>query len=104
VKIKRKAAVATPRTFGTPSRRKKSNGKIRREANYGTFIRPKTLPLTFSGGAEMSIGTILLIILILILIGALPRWGYSRGWGYGSSGILGVVVVVLLVLALMGRL
>jgi len=52
----------------------------------------------------MSIGTILLIILILILIGALPRWGYSRGWGYGSSGILGVVVVVLLVLALMGRL
>jgi hypothetical protein len=52
----------------------------------------------------MSIGTILLIILILILIGALPRWGYSRGWGYGPSGILGVVVVVLLVLALMGRL
>ena len=51
----------------------------------------------------MSVGTILLIILILILIGALPNWGYSRGWGYGPSGIVGVVVVVLLVLLLMGR-
>ena len=51
----------------------------------------------------MSVGTILLIILILILVGALPNWGYSRGWGYGPSGILGVVVVVLLVLLLMGR-
>ena len=51
----------------------------------------------------MSVGTILLIILILILVGALPSWGYSRGWGYGPSGILGVLVVVLLVLLLMGR-
>jgi hypothetical protein len=51
----------------------------------------------------MTVGTLLLIILILILIGALPRWGYSRGWGYGPSGILGVLLVVLLVLALMGR-
>ena len=51
----------------------------------------------------MSVSTILLIILILILIGALPNWGYSRGWGYGPSGIVGVVVVVLLVLLLMGR-
>jgi Protein of unknown function (DUF3309) len=51
----------------------------------------------------MSVGTILLIILILILVGALPNWGYSRGWGYGPSGILGVLVVVLLVLFLMGR-
>jgi hypothetical protein len=51
----------------------------------------------------MSVGTILLIILILVLIGALPNWGYSRGWGYGPSGIVGLVVVVLLVLLLMGR-
>ncbi len=48
--------------------------------------------------------TILLVILILILIGALPTWPYSRGWGYGPSGILTVVVVVLLILLLMGRL
>ena len=52
----------------------------------------------------MSVGTILLIVLILILIGVLPTWGHSRGWGYGPSGILGIVVVVLLVLLLMGKL
>lgn len=51
----------------------------------------------------MSLGTLLIIILILILIGAVPAWPYSRGWGYGPSGILGVVLVILLVLLLMGR-
>jgi hypothetical protein len=51
----------------------------------------------------MSLGTILLIILILILIGALPNWGYSSGWGYGPSGVAGVLVVILLILVLMGR-
>ena len=51
----------------------------------------------------MGIGTILLIILILLLIGALPSWPYSSGWGYGPSGLLGVIVIVLLVLVLMGR-
>ena len=49
----------------------------------------------------MSLGTILLIVLILILIGALPTWPYSSGWGYGPSGIAGVVVLVLVVLLLM---
>jgi hypothetical protein len=48
--------------------------------------------------------TILVILLILALVGGLPRWGYSRSWGYGPSGILGVVVVILLVLWLLGRL
>ncbi|HET9045811.1 MAG TPA: DUF3309 family protein [Casimicrobiaceae bacterium] len=52
----------------------------------------------------MSIGTILLIILILVLVGALPSWPYSRGWGYYPSGIAGVVVLVLIILLLMGRL
>ena len=51
----------------------------------------------------MSLGTILLIILILLLIGAVPSWPYSRSWGYGPSGLLGVVLVVLIVLLLMGR-
>ena len=51
----------------------------------------------------MSIGTILLIILILVLLGAIPTWPYSRDWGYGPSGIAGVVVVILLILLLMGR-
>jgi Protein of unknown function (DUF3309) len=52
----------------------------------------------------MTLGTILLIILILLLIGAMPTWGYSRGWGYGPSGILGVVLIIVLILFLMGRL
>jgi hypothetical protein len=52
----------------------------------------------------MTLGTILLIILVLLLLGALPTWGYSRGWGYGPSGILGLVLVVVLILFLMGRL
>jgi hypothetical protein len=51
----------------------------------------------------MSIGTILLIILILILIGALPAWPHSRSWGYFPSGIAGVIVIVLIILLLMGR-
>ncbi len=50
------------------------------------------------------LGTILLILLILLLIGALPSWGYSRGWGYGPSGLLGLVLIVIVVLLLMGRL
>ena len=49
------------------------------------------------------LGTILLIILILLLIGALPTWGYSRGWGYGPSGLLGVILIVIIILLLMGR-
>jgi len=52
----------------------------------------------------MTIGTILLIVLILILIGALPTWPHSRSWGYGPSGIAGTIVVILLVLVLLGRL
>jgi hypothetical protein len=52
----------------------------------------------------MSLGTILLIILIILLIGAIPSWPYSRGWGYGPSGILGVVLIVVIVLLLMGAL
>ncbi len=51
----------------------------------------------------MSLGTILLVILILALVGALPTWGHSRSWGYGPSGGLGLVVVILLILVLTGR-
>jgi uncharacterized protein DUF3309 len=51
----------------------------------------------------MSLGTILLIILIVILIGALPTWPYSSGWGYYPSGGLGLVLVIVLILLLLGR-
>jgi hypothetical protein len=52
----------------------------------------------------MSIGTILVIILVLILVGALPTWPYSGGWGYYPSGIAGLVVLILLIMLLTGRL
>ena len=52
----------------------------------------------------MAISTILLVILILVLLGALPSWPYSKGWGYYPSGIVGVVVLILIVLLLTGRL
>jgi Protein of unknown function (DUF3309) len=51
----------------------------------------------------MSLGAILLIVLILMLLGAIPAWPHSRGWGYYPSGGLGLVVIVLLILLLMGR-
>jgi hypothetical protein len=54
--------------------------------------------------SEVVMSTILLILLVLLLVGALPAWPYSRGWGYYPSGGLGLVVVVLLVLLLAGRL
>jgi hypothetical protein len=49
------------------------------------------------------LGTVLLIVLILLLVGALPTWPHSRAWGYGPSGALGTVLVVLLILVLIGR-
>jgi Protein of unknown function (DUF3309) len=49
------------------------------------------------------LGTILLVILVIVLLGALPTWPYSSGWGYYPSGGLGLVVIVLLILVLMGR-
>jgi hypothetical protein len=51
----------------------------------------------------MSVGAILLIIVVLLLLGAIPRWPHSRSWGYAPSGIVGTVLIVLLILFLMGR-
>ena len=51
----------------------------------------------------MSIGTILLIVLILMLVGALPTWSHSKNWGYVPTGGLGLVVIIIIVLLLMGR-
>jgi Protein of unknown function (DUF3309) len=51
----------------------------------------------------MSIGTIILIVLVLMLVGALPTWPHSSGWGYYPSGGLGLLVLIVLVLVLMGR-
>jgi hypothetical protein len=51
----------------------------------------------------MTLGTVLLVLLVLLLIGAIPSWPYSRGWGYGPSGILGVILAVVLILFLTER-
>lgn len=50
------------------------------------------------------LGTILIVILVLMLFGALPTWGHSRSWGYGPSGTVGLILVVLVVMVLTGRL
>ncbi len=52
----------------------------------------------------MSIGTILLILLILLLVGAIPSWPHSKSWGYAPSGALGIVLIIVIVLLLTGRL
>ncbi len=49
------------------------------------------------------LATILIVILILLLLGALPRWPHSMGWGYGPSGLLGLVLIIILILILLGR-
>jgi hypothetical protein len=51
----------------------------------------------------MSLGTILLIVLVLMLVGAFPSWPHSKSWGYGPSGGLGLILVIIIVLVLMGR-
>jgi hypothetical protein len=52
----------------------------------------------------MTLGTILLIVLILMLVGVIPTWPHSRGWGYAPSGVLGLVLVIVVVLLLLGKL
>jgi hypothetical protein len=49
------------------------------------------------------VGLIIIIILILLVVGAVPRWGYSRGWGYGPSGLLGLILIIIVILVLLGR-
>ncbi len=52
---------------------------------------------------RMGLGTILIILLILALVGVLPTWGYSSSWGYGPGGLVGLILVVIIILALLGR-
>jgi len=52
----------------------------------------------------MSLGTILLIIIVLVLLGVIPTWPHSRGWGYGPSGIFGAILVIVVILLLLGKL
>jgi sterol desaturase/sphingolipid hydroxylase (fatty acid hydroxylase superfamily) len=70
--------------------------------------RNQTTPLRVLRGAWfkeviMTASTVLIVILILVLIGALPSWGYSRNWGYAPSGLLGVALIIVIILMLTGR-
>jgi len=49
------------------------------------------------------VGLILIILLILLVVGAVPRWGYSRSWGYGPSGLLGLILIIIVIMVLRGR-
>ena len=66
-----------------------------------SYDAPDPLPSLLLASRHMPIGTILLILLILLLLGAIPSWPHSRSWGYGPSGGLGLIVVIVLILVLM---
>jgi hypothetical protein len=74
---------------------------LRHGWKYARYRR--ALLITGRGRPTMGIGTILFIVVVLLLVGALPTWGYSSGWGYGPSGGLGLVLVILLILLLLGK-
>jgi sterol desaturase/sphingolipid hydroxylase (fatty acid hydroxylase superfamily) len=56
-----------------------------------------------SGSMTMSLGTILLVVLLLILVGVIPTWPHSRGWGYAPGGVIGTILIIVLILFLLGR-
>jgi Protein of unknown function (DUF3309) len=66
-------------------------------------MQPRVRELRVGERGRQAMGTILLIILILLLIGALPRWPYSTGWGYYPAGGLGLLLIIILILVLLGR-
>jgi uncharacterized membrane protein YkgB len=67
-----------------------------------SYLVKSFLPANFQTGIFM-LGTVLIIVLILLLLGSWPAWPYSRGWGYYPSGLLGVVLIVIVILVLLGR-
>lgn len=86
----------------------RTDGSIRSTYPHGVVVRFEDLrPISIirftSKESDMSLGTILLIVLILFLVGAFPSWPHSKSWGYGPSGGLGLIVLILLILLLMGR-
>jgi len=75
----------------------------RRPIFLDVVLEEQFLSLSNLGSYPMSVGTILLIILILLLLGVLPTWPHSRGWGYYPSGGIGLLLLIVVILLLMGR-
>jgi hypothetical protein len=69
----------------------------------GDFGLPGTGYAFRNGGKKMSLGTIILIVLVLLLVGAIPSWPHSRSWGYAPSGVLGTILLIVLILFLLGK-
>ena len=95
--------VAVQRAIGEPPVRERIQGDRWAFESVAYFLRPDFGSRT-QGRTDMSVSTILIIVLILILIGALPTWPYSSGWGYYPVGGLGLVLLIVIILLLMGRL
>jgi hypothetical protein len=72
-------------------------------AGYPPVLCQPALETLFFGSNAMTLGTILIIVLILMLLGLVPTWPHSRSWGYGPSGALGLILVVVIVLFLLGK-
>jgi hypothetical protein len=71
--------------------------------NLTALVWPRGFESEFRNVEALMLSTVLIVILILILVGALPTWGYSSGWGYGPGGIVGTILVIVVILALLGR-
>jgi hypothetical protein len=87
-------------------RRRRSHGRNARKEPVAAVPQWEPFPVprvVFPNKEATMLSTVLLVILILLLIGALPRWPYSSGWGYYPSGGIGLIVLILIVLLLMGR-
>jgi hypothetical protein len=79
------------------------NRQMAMTSTINASVVPDAAHCTLAERYEMSLGTILLIVLILLLIGAFPAWPHSRGWGYTPSGALGLVLLILIILLLLGK-
>jgi hypothetical protein len=95
-------AVSTKVPVATNDRRFSGAGQRWNFRDVVALILPRGIEANCNLEALM-LSTILIVILILILVGALPTWGYSSGWGYGPGGIVGTILVIVVILALLGR-
>ena len=85
------------------TRNNRDKGRALKSFSMGARQTGSKLSHRQLGGKYMSLGTILIIILILVLLGVIPTWGHSRDWGYGPSGIVGLIIIILLILLLLGK-